>query len=156
MNTIQLFLFTPHDVQNDKPDYGNDTIYFEAINESVIDASCDKYSLFAELKKEEALFMKKAYDDLVHYFNGNFYKNHVLLDALVMYKTNIEEHVDNTAFGKNILDYCENFIVSLFQLFRLQSEIIVLLPRNHNLDEDNLSALLKRLSDQSIIQIKTI
>ncbi|AUA60309.1 P18 [Operophtera brumata nucleopolyhedrovirus] len=156
MNTIQLFLFTPHDVENDKPDYGNDTIYFEAINESVFDASCDKYSLFAELKKEEALFMKKTYDDLVHYFNGNFYKNHVLLDALVMYKTNIEEHVDNTAFGKNILDYCENFIVSLFQLFRLQSKIIVLLPRNHNLDEDNLSALLKRLSDQSIIQIKTI
>ncbi|AAG53824.1 unknown [Helicoverpa armigera nucleopolyhedrovirus] len=150
--TIYLYLCDPpENVQNNKQD-DDSVIYFEGIIECMLDETCDKFSFFSELKKEEALFMKKTYNDLIEHNNGTYFKYHVLLDALIMYKTFVEL-VDDSAFGKSILTYCEQFVAYIFKLFRLQSRIVVVLPPNVNWEEDNLSALLNHLLQLSVIQI---
>ncbi|QAT90357.1 hypothetical protein KM622_gp071 [Spodoptera exempta nucleopolyhedrovirus] len=150
--TINLYLTDmPEGIVNDKPDDG-DVVYFEGIIECVDDGSCDKLSLFSELKKEEALFMRKTFNDLLEHNNGNYCKNHVLIDALIMYKTYVEL-VDDSAFGVNILNYCVEYLTHLFKLFRLQSRIIIVLPSHVDWQQDNLSALLKHLLQNSIIEI---
>lgn len=141
----------PEGIVNDKPD-DNDVVYFEGIIECVDDSSCDKLSLFSEVKKEEALFMRKTFNDLLEHNNGNYCKNHVLIDALIMYKTYVEL-VDDSAFGVNILNYCVEYLTHLFKLFRLQSRIIIVLPSHVDWQQDNLSALLKHLLQNSIIEI---
>ncbi|QNV47883.1 p18 [Alphabaculovirus altersperidaniae] len=151
-NAIYLYLIDmPEGVNNDKPN-DDDVIYFGGIIECVDDESCDKFSLLSELKKEEALFMRKTFNDLLEHNNGNYCKNHVLIDALLMYKTYVEL-VDDSAFGVNILNYCVEHLTNLFKLFRTQSRIIIVLPSHINWEEDNLSALLKHLLHNSIIEI---
>ncbi|AIU41316.1 p18 [Sucra jujuba nucleopolyhedrovirus] len=152
--TICLYLCDlPANVQNDKP-VDNNIIYFESVQECLEDSNCDKFSVFAALKKEEALFMKKTFYDLVEHNNGSYCNNHVLIDALLMYKTYVEL-VEESAFGHNIQSSLVEFIEFIFKLFRLQSKIIVILNPNNatNFEEDNLSALLKHLLQQSIIEI---
>jgi Protein of unknown function (DUF682) len=149
---IYLYLSDmPPGVNNDKPEEDN-VIYFEGIIESVDDQSCDKLSLLAELKKEEALFMKKTFNDLLEHTHGCYCKNHVLIDALLMYKT-YAELVDESAFGVNIVESCAQYITHIFKLFRLQSRIIVVLPTHVDWQQDNLSVLLKYLLNLSIIEI---
>ncbi|AJD80773.1 hypothetical protein [Pseudoplusia includens SNPV IE] len=150
--TIYLYLSDmPNGMQNDKADDG-DIIYFEGIIECFDDETADKFGFFAELKKEEALFMKKTFYDLIEHNNGNYCKNHVLIDALIMYKT-YAELVDESAFGVNILNYCVEYLTHVFKLFRLQSRIIVVLPANVDWQQDNLSALLKHLLQSTLIEI---
>ncbi|AGR56834.1 ac93 [Hemileuca sp. nucleopolyhedrovirus] len=153
-NTIYLYLCNmPEGVQNEKPCDEN-VMYFESVAESFEDDGCDKFSVFATLKKEEALFMKKTFYDILEHNNGTYCKNHVLIDALLMYKTYVEL-VDESAFGNNILESCVEFIVNIFRLFRLQSKIVVVLPHGIDFEQDNLSALLKHLSQLAIIEIVT-
>ncbi|QHB21743.1 p18 [Artaxa digramma nucleopolyhedrovirus] len=149
---IYLYLSDmPADVQNDKP-YDDNVMYFENVIECFEDETCDKYSVFASIKKEKALFMKKTFYDLLEHSSGAYCKNHVLIDALLMYKTYVEL-VDESAFGNEILESCVDFVTNIFKLFRLQSKIIVLLPPHIDLDQDNLSALLKHLHQLAVIEI---
>ncbi|ABI35755.1 hypothetical protein [Ectropis obliqua nucleopolyhedrovirus] len=149
--TIYLYLTDmPCNVPNDKP-VDDNVMYFESVIECFEDDSCDKYSLFSALEKEKALFMKKTFYDLLEHNNGSFCKNHVLIDALLMYKTYVEL-VDDSAFGKNILQSCVDFVTYLFKLFRLQSKIVVILPQQLILKQYNLSELLKHLLQLSIIE----
>jgi hypothetical protein len=149
--TICLYLCDmPAGLHNDKPNEDN-IIYFQGIIECFDDAGYDKFSFFAELKKEEALFMKKTFYDIVEHNNGNYCKNHVLIDALLMYDTYVQL-VDETTWGSNILESCIEFLTYIFRLFRLQSRIVVVVPKHLN-EQDNLSALLKHLLDLSIIEI---
>ncbi|ADB84421.1 hypothetical protein [Apocheima cinerarium nucleopolyhedrovirus] len=151
--TIYLYLSDlPADMQNDKR-ADDDVLYFESVIECFEDDSCDKYSVFATLKKEQALFMKKTFYDLLEHNNGTYCKNHVLIDALLMYKTYVEL-VDESAFGNDILESCVDFLTNIFKLFRLQSKIIVVASQNiNNYNHDNLSELLKHLLQLSIIEI---
>ncbi|QED40603.1 P18 [Chrysodeixis includens nucleopolyhedrovirus] len=149
---IYLYLCDmPEGVHNDKADDEN-VIYFEGIIECFNDEDNDKFCFFSELKKEEALFMKKTFQDLIEHSNGTYCKNHVLIDALIMYKT-YAELVDESAFGVNILNYCVDFLTNIFKLFRLQSRIVVIIPTNVDWQQDNLSVLLKHLEDLTIIEI---
>ena len=95
--------------------------------------------------------MKKTFYDIVEHNNGNYCKNHVLIDALLMYDTYVQL-VDETTWGSNILESCIEFLTYIFRLFRLQSRIVVVVPKHLN-EQDNLSALLKHLLDLSIIEI---
>ncbi|QYC92748.1 P18 [Trabala vishnou gigantina nucleopolyhedrovirus] len=151
--TIYLYLSDmPEGVQNDKP-VDDNVMYFESTIECFEDDTCDKFSVFSALKKEEALFMKKTFYDLLEHNDGAYCKNHVLIDALLMYKTYVEL-VEESAFGNDILESCVDFITNIFRLFRLQSRIVVVVPPSSvNFEQDNLSALLKHLLNQSIIEI---
>lgn len=152
---INLFLGEPpHNLNNDKCD-DCDVIYFEGIIECLTNESRDKLSCFAEMKKEEALLMKKAYMDLMQHSAGNYYKYHTLLDALLMYKTCVEL-IDESAWAANVLESCEIFVTYMFKLFSEQSRIVVIVPANVNWEEDNLSALLKHLSQLSIISLEQL
>ncbi|AKN81043.1 P18 [Lonomia obliqua multiple nucleopolyhedrovirus] len=129
------------------------TIYFENIKECLTDDHCDKYSYFAELKHEQALFMKKTYKHLICKNEGHYIKNHVLFDAMIMYKTYVQL-VDESAFGSNVLNYCEQFITALFEIFTLNSKIVVCVPGNW--ESDNLSVLLKHLHSLNLIAIEIL
>ncbi|UOQ18868.1 P18 [Olene mendosa nucleopolyhedrovirus] len=150
--TIYLYLGDlPNGIQNDKPD-DNNVMYFESIIECFDDESCDKFSFFAALKKEEALFMQKTFNDLLEHSNGVYCKNHVLIDALLMYKT-YAELVDESAFGNDILKSCVDLLTNIFRLFRLQSKIVVVVPRDAGANLDNLGALLKHLEQFSLVEV---
>ncbi|AGE89934.1 hypothetical protein SlsnVgp079 [Spodoptera littoralis nucleopolyhedrovirus] len=153
--TLNLFLGEPPaNVENDKCD-DDDVIYFEGVIESLTDDERDKHSCFSEIKKEEALLMKKAYFDLMYHSAGNYYKYHTLLDALLMYKTCVEL-IDDSAWSANVIESCETFVTFMFRLFGLFNRIVVVVPANVNWEEDNLSALLKQLSQLSIITIEQL
>ncbi|ABY65807.1 hypothetical protein [Orgyia leucostigma nucleopolyhedrovirus] len=152
--TILLYLCDlPAGVQNDKP-VDDHTLYFESVVECIEDETTSKCSVFAEMERQKALFMTKTLYDLIEHNNGTYCKNHVLIDALLMYKTYVEL-VDDSAFGNNIFKSCTDFVTSLFKVFRLQSKIVIVLPPNVNFEQDNLSALLKHLLQLSIIEIVT-
>ncbi|AKN80585.1 P18 [Perigonia lusca single nucleopolyhedrovirus] len=160
-NCICLYIGDmPPNVVNDKP-YDEDVIYFESVVECLDDDNedCDKFSFFATLKKEGSLFMKKTFHDLLENNNGNYCKNHVLIDALLMYKTYVEL-VDESAFGSDILKSCIDYITNLFKVFRLHSRIVIVLPSTASTyidwQQDNLSALLKHLHQLSVIEIVEI
>ncbi|AUR45088.1 P18 protein [Spilosoma obliqua nucleopolyhedrosis virus] len=125
-------------------------IYFENIKECLTDASCDKLTYFAELKQEQALFMKKLYKHMVLKNDGAYNKHHVLFDLMVMYKTYVQL-ADESAFGSNVLHYCEQFITGAFEVFGLGSRIVVLVPPGW--ENDNLSVLLKHLHGLNLIAI---
>ncbi|AKC91684.1 ac93 [Lambdina fiscellaria nucleopolyhedrovirus] len=141
----------PPNVRNDKPDDG-DVIYFESLIECFEDTDCDKYSFFDTQTKELALFMKKLYYDLRHHNRGNYCKNHVLIDALLMYKTYLEL-VNDSAFGHNLFDSCIGFVTNIFKIFSLHSRIVLVVPPGAGLEVDNLSKLLEHLLQQSIVEI---
>lgn len=128
-------------------------IYFENIKELLTDSQCDKYSFFAELKQEQALFIKKVYKHLLFKNEGVFNKHHVLFDALIMYKTYVQL-VDESAFGVNVINYCEQFITGIFEIFNLGSKIIVIVPNNW--ETDNLSVLLNHLHSLNLIRIEIV
>ncbi|QDL57037.1 P18 [Dione juno nucleopolyhedrovirus] len=128
-------------------------IHFENIKELLTDASCDKLAYFAELKQEQALFMKKLYRHMVLKSDGAYTKHHVLFDLMVMYKTYVQL-ADESAFGSNVLHYCEQFITGAFEVFGLGSRIAVVVPLGW--ENDNLSVLLKHLHGLNLITIDIV
>ncbi|UZE89738.1 P18 [Parapoynx stagnalis nucleopolyhedrovirus] len=151
---ITLFLCRSSEgVHVNKDDDDEPIIYFENIKEILTDDQCDKYTYFAELKQEQALFMKKTYKHLVLKNQGVFNKHHVLLDAMIMYKTYVQL-VDESAFGTNVINYCEQFITAVFEIFNLSSKIVVAVPNNW--ETDNLSVLLKHLHSLHLIAIEIV
>jgi hypothetical protein len=153
---IHLFLRDlPDGVSNDKPEEDDeDVIYNEGVVESLKDESCDKHSVFAALREQQALFTKKAYVDLVKHNHGNYCRNHVLIDLLLFYTNTVDELVcNNSAFAMSVLSSSEQIVTNWYRLFRLQSRIVVVVPPGVNWQEDNLSALLKHLLQLSIITI---
>ncbi|USC25936.1 p18 [Palpita vitrealis nucleopolyhedrovirus] len=138
---------------NGDADADEPAIYFETIKECLDNNQCDKFACFAEVKQEQALFMKKTYKHLVLKNEGAYNKNHVLFDAMIMYKTYVEL-VDETAFGSNVLNYCVQFITAIFEIFTLSSKIVVAVPNDWK--NDNLSVLLKHLYDLNLIQIEIV
>nr|WUR10759.1 p18 [Calliteara abietis nucleopolyhedrovirus] len=175
--TIFLYLCDmPAGLQNDKP-VDDHPLYFESVVECFEDESVSKYGIFAEQERQKSLFMIKTWCDLINHNHGAYCKHHVLIDALLMYKT-YAELVDESAFGNEIFTSCTEFVAHIFKVFRLQSKIIVVLPTTTtntiigtindtnnnnnsgggdgggvNLQQDNLSALLKHLLRSSIIEI---
>ncbi|AUV65351.1 hypothetical protein [Alphabaculovirus myunipunctae] len=141
----------PKDVNNDKPN-DDDVLYFEGIIECIDDEQCDKFSIVSEMKKEEALIIKKTLKDLLEHNNGNYCKNHVLIDVLIMYKTYVEL-VDESAFGVNLLKSCVDIVTNLFKLFRLQSRVVIVVPSRASWQQDSLSTLFNHLLNHSIIEI---
>lgn len=141
-------LYVSADTDADEP-----IIYFENITECLTDDECDKFTYFAELKQEQALFMKKVYKHLVLKNEGAFNKHHVLFDAMIMYKTYVHL-VDESAFGSNVINYCEQFITAIFEIFTLSSKIVVAVPVNW--ENDNLSVLLKHLHNLNLIGIEIV
>ncbi|AAR28863.1 ORF99 [Leucania separata nucleopolyhedrovirus] len=153
MQRLNLYLGDPpKNLVNDKCD-DCDVIYFEGIIESLTNSSCDKLSCFVEMKREEALLMKKACIDLKKHSSGNFFKYHALLDALLMYKTCVDL-IDDSAWAANVLESCETLVTYMFKLFTDRSQIVVIIPPEVNYQEDNLSALLNHLLQQSIISLE--
>lgn len=128
-------------------------IYFESITECLTDASHDKLTYFAELKQEQALFMKKLYRHMVLKGDGAYNRHHVLFDLMVMYKTYVQL-ADESAFGSNVLQYCEQFITGAFEIFGLASRVTVLVPPAW--ENDNLSVLLKHLHGQNLVAIEIV
>ncbi|AGA16244.1 p18 protein [Thysanoplusia orichalcea nucleopolyhedrovirus] len=141
-------LYVSGDTEADEP-----IIYFENIRECLTDDQCDKFTYFSEIKQEQALFMKKLYKHLVLKNEGAFNKHHVLFDAMIMYKTYVQL-VDESAFGSNVLNYCEQFITAIFEIFTLGSKIVVAVPPNW--ENDNLSVLLKHLHNLNLIGIEIV
>ncbi|AGR57098.1 P18 [Choristoneura rosaceana nucleopolyhedrovirus] len=137
----------------DDADADEPMIYFENITECLTDASCDKLTYFAELKQEQALFMKKLYKHMVLKSDGAYNKHHVLFDLMVMYKTYVQL-ADESAFGSNVLHYCEQFITGAFEVFGLGSRVVVLVPPGW--ENDNLSVLLKHLHSLNLIAIDIV
>lgn len=84
---------------------------------------------------------------------GVFNKHHVLFDAMIMYKTYVNL-VDESAFGSNVINYCEQFITAIFEIFTLSSKIVVVVPVNW--ENDNLSVLLKHLHNLNLIGIEIV
>jgi hypothetical protein len=148
INTAVVTAATVNDVDNDP------VIYFENIKECLTDDRCDKYAYFAELKQQQALFMQKICNHLICKNNGNFVKDHVLFDALIMYTT-YATLIDESAFGINVLNSCEQFIAHLFRIFVLSGVVIVtIVPTNW--ENDNLSVLLKHLYSLGLIKIEIV
>lgn len=97
--------------------------------------------------------MKKVYKYLVFKNEGVFNKYYVLFDVMIMYKIYVYL-VDEFVFGSNVINYCEQFIMVIFEIFMFSSKIVVVVFVNW--ENDNLSVFLKYLYNLNFIGIEIV
>lgn len=131
--------------------------YVQGLLEALYDTSKSKFACFLELQRQQCTLLQKLTNDLLHNSEGNYYKNHVLLDVINLYGMYTEEFdsVDN-AFDTEVMVLCRNMVLCLFELFSCVTNICVLIK--NNVDETNpLVVLLKTLENLGYVTlIKTV
>ncbi|AQQ80361.1 P18 [Betabaculovirus altermyunipunctae] len=151
---LNLYTFKPTNVSNDSVD---DEVEFmmQGLLECLDSDTADKHACFLELKREQALLMQKVTNDFKNHLQGTYFRNHVLLDALVLYRKYVTEFGDSSAFGQECVSLCVDIVYSVYELFGCASDIVVNVKQGTNTD-DVVYLLLKGLSSDNIVSIEKV
>ncbi|ACZ63563.1 PrGVORF77 [Pieris rapae granulovirus Wuhan] len=155
--TLNLYTFKPsaNTICDDEIDKSN--FFLQGVLEALQDNTKSKFACFLELKREQNLLLEKLKHDLINNNNGNFYRNHVLLDVLNLYKLYCEEFTEEeTAFDGEVIKLCYNMVLVLFELFSCTTNIVVFVKSTANYD-DIIARALQSLQELGYITIiKTV
>lgn len=154
MGCLNLYTFRPNILCNDESD-DHSEMYIQGIVESLVDTSKDKLACFLELKREEVVLFEKFSKDLQNSIEGNYYRNHVLLDVLVMYKKYNSEFGDDSAFGREVVKLSLDLVCSLYETFSCATKIVVFVESNVN-PQDDFYVLLRYLTSCKYIQLEKV
>lgn len=151
---LNLYTFKPNNVSNDNVE---DEVEFmlQGLVESLESDTTDKYACFIELKREQALIMQKVAHDFKHYLQGTYFRNHVLLDSLALYKKYTTEFGDSSAFGRECVALCVEIVFSVFELFGCASEIVVNVKQDID-TTDVIYVLLEGLHNASLVSLQKV
>jgi|WetSurMetagenome_2_1015567.scaffolds.fasta_scaffold18666_3 hypothetical protein len=155
MSVLNLYTFRPNFVCDDE---GADCVelYIQGIVEALNDNAKDKLACFLEIKREEVLLFEKFSRDLRNGTEGSFYRNHVLLDALVMYKKYSVEFGDDSAFGRELVKLSLDLVCSLYETFSCAVDKIVIYVESDTNPEDEFNVLLRYLESCKYIQLEKV
>ncbi|AAS82656.1 ORF82 [Agrotis segetum granulovirus] len=154
MATLNLYTFKPNVLCLDESDE-REEMYIQGIVEAVENQSCDKLACFLELKKEQVLLLKRLSDHILNRTSGNYFRNHVLLDVLVMYKKYNEEFGEDTAFGNECAQLCLEIVQLMYELFSCTTNIVVLIESEAD-PEDEINLLLAHLERSKYIATEKV
>lgn len=154
MGTLNLYTFRPNVLCDDENDDRSE-LYIQGIVEAFTDNNKDKLACFLEIKREEVLLFERFSKNLQHNTTGHYYRNHVLLDVLVMYKKYIVEFGDESAFGREVVKLCLDLVCSLYETFSCITDIVVFVEGNIN-TEDDFYVLLNYLSNCNYIKLQDV
>lgn len=151
---LNLYTFKPTNVSNDSVE---DDVEFmlQGLVESLDSDNTDKHACFLELKREQTLLLQKMSNDFRYHLQGTYYRNHVLLDVLVMYKKYVDEFADASAFGRECVAMCVEIVYSVFEMFTCASEIVVNVQQGINTN-DTVYVLLEGLQSSSLVRIQKV
>nr|UYX49713.1 p18 [Darna trima granulovirus] len=155
--TLNLFTYKPpvETICDDKPDLSE--FFIQGILEALHDHNKSKHACFLELKREQNKLFEKLKTDLLDSINGNYYKNHVLLDVLNLYNLYAEEFNDeNSAFDTELLNLYSNTATLVFELFSYATNVVVFMKSTAD-KENALTQLIENLQQSKLITIiKTV
>lgn len=151
---LNLYTFKPTNVSNDNVD---DEVEFmlQGILESLEVNTVDKHACFLELKREQTLLLQKVAHDFKNHLQGTFFRNHVLLDVLVLYDKYVTEFGDASAFGQECVSLCVDIVYSVYEIFSCASEIVVNVKENINPD-DVVYVLLQSLHSANLVSMHKV
>lgn len=151
--TLNLYTYKPSSdvVCSDELDVC--IIYIQGIMESIYDITKDKLSCFLELKREQNCVIKKLKHDLLNHIEGNYYKNHILLDLLNLHNMYNEEfNNDTSGFDIEIINIHTETTMYIFELFSCATNINVYVKSG--VDKENvILQMLYALSEKNLITI---
>lgn len=155
MSALNLYTFRPNFACDDE---GADCaeLYIQGIVESLNDDTKDKLACFLEIKREEVLLFEKFGRDLRNNIEGSFYRNHVLLDALVMFKKYSVEFGDDSAFGREVVKLSLDLVCGLYETFSCAANKIVVYVESDSSPEDEFSVLLRYLESCKYIELERV
>ncbi|AAM70282.1 hypothetical protein [Phthorimaea operculella granulovirus] len=155
---LNLYTYNPprdtvcDDLHNEKSPF-----LLQGVLEALHEPNKSKMACFLELKREQRLMLYKLRQDLVENCHGTFYRHHILLDLLNMYKMYRDEFDDDTsAFDLGVCEICLDMVHTVFELFQCATDIFVFVESSAN-ENDIIYELLNGLSERKIISIvKTV
>ncbi|ABQ52025.1 hypothetical protein SlGVgp082 [Spodoptera litura granulovirus] len=151
---LNLYTFKPkHVINNNNKEEENAEIMVQGVIEAI--DSKDNHACFVELKKEQSLIMRKQNHDFANHCTGHFFRNHVLLDVLVLYKKYVQEFGNTSAFGKECVNACLDIVCCMYELFSFIADINVYVRADTDPDDD-LFILLTYLQSSEYITIHRI
>ncbi|AER41513.1 P18 [Epinotia aporema granulovirus] len=151
---VNLYTFKPSVFCTDSDDT-TDEFLIQGLSEALQDDTKSKLACFLELKREEVVLIKKVHDNLLNKCNGDYYKNHVLLDVLVLYKKYSEEYGDDTAFGQECVSLSRELVISAFSLFNNATDIVVFVESRSDSD-DVINLILLEMHDLGILKLEKV
>lgn len=149
---LNLYTYKPHHLVNGKLD-PHSPIGTQGVLEAVNGDKTDKCACFLELKREQAHLITRLVEDFVHARSGEFYRSHVLLDALVWYDEYVSEFGDGGAFGRAVVQSCIDTVVSMYRLFATNGKLVVVWVREHDDRQHCVYVLLQHLAEQGIVRL---
>ncbi|AKN80808.1 P18 [Diatraea saccharalis granulovirus] len=157
MDSLSLYTYKPSGANNVVDE--ETPLFIQGIIESINDRTKSKMACFLEMKREQMLIFERLKNDLLNKRSGDFYRNHILLDMLSLYKTYSVEFSDETSsFDREVLKVCADMTYFAFELFSYVCKSITIFVR-HSVTEDDdvLLTFLKRLNDTDVVVlIKTV
>ncbi|APO13963.1 P18 [Plodia interpunctella granulovirus] len=155
-STLNLYTFRPHntfcnDDAEDREDY-----FIQGLVEALHDDRKNKFACFLELKREQLYWLNKLCRGLMECCQGNYYKNHALLDMLNIYKMYQEEFQDDTAaFDLEVKQLMRSMVKSTFLLFSCATQVVVFIQSPID-ESDLLTNLLLDLEKEGYITLMKI
>nr|ANY57594.1 PlxyGVORF75 protein [Plutella xylostella granulovirus] len=149
---LNLYTFRPKCLCDDLNN-SRDEFLIQGVIESIKEK--DNYACFLELKKEQLFLLKKLANNLLNDAAGNYFKNHVLLDVLDLYKKYITEYGSSSAFGKDCVNLCMEIVYTTYELFSCTTTIIVFIDTTAD-PADDIIALLQFLNDCNLIKLQKV
>lgn len=154
MTVLNLYTFRPNLVCDDSADDCQD-FFIQGVMEALNDERKSKEACFLEIKREEALLLQKLARDLLDRTAGSFYRNHVLLDSLSLYRKYCEEFGDETAFGTECVRLSGEASVAVFELFSCATEVVVFVDSGAD-PRDPCSVLLAELESRGMVRLERV
>ncbi|ABC61207.1 unknown [Choristoneura occidentalis granulovirus] len=153
---LYTYIPSPNVICNDDID-STKNFFIQGIIEALNDDSKSKFAILLEMKREQSVLLKRLKHDLLHHNNGNYYKNHILLDILSLFSVYCDEF-DNieSAFDIDLKVLCQEIVCTLFELFNCVTDITVYLKADLN-DDNVIVILLHELQALELVTlIKTV
>lgn len=155
MASLNLYTYKPLNV--DFIDDDAQPFFIQGLMESLQDNTKNKLACFLELKREQTMLIEKIKNDLLTKRTGNFYRNHVLLDVLGLYKSYREElfpDAEGSSFDMEMSRLCADMVYCVFELFSCACEsIIVFMRHTANEKDDVLVGMLNALDQMGSVKL---
>ncbi|QBQ01634.1 p18 [Hyphantria cunea granulovirus] len=152
VRVLNLYTFKPNFVCDDTNEERCE-FFVQALVEAM--ETGDSLAWFIELKREQVWLMQKLSRDLIERTDGNYYRNHVLLDVLDIYKKYVDQFGNGSAFGTDCIELCHKLALTLFELFACATKIVVFMEVDRD-PNDVLTMLLQHLADCDLVVLEKI
>lgn len=153
---LNLYTFKPTAIEcDDSTEDREHDFYIQGLVESLTDPLKEKLACVLELKREHVTLLKKLTRDLIGKNTGHYFRNHILLDVLLLHNKYCQEFGEETAFGIDCIGLSLDMVHSVFEMFNNVTEVNVFVDRRSDPD-DLFNVVLCYLQDNELINLQRV